>query len=363
MLGTASVPKRAASEIVLIDHREAQLDLPESTAHPLVSICIPTYNGGRWIAECISSALNQTYEPLEILIVDDGSTDNTVEIVRSMEDRRVRLVRNSTHRGLVGNWNECVRLAQGEFIKFLFQDDAFYPQCVERMMQLFAAWPELGLVFARRDFVVEADAPAELAREIVGDYSDQHLKFEDVQALNNGRALFAQHVAKGLYESCIAEPPSTLIRKEVFQRLGLFNTRMHQACDIEMWLRIMFYYDIGFVNEKLLMFRIHGNSATAFNRSNRKAQYDRFWMLEGLLSYPEIKNAYPEITKWRDDLLQRYRRARVRPTAGWRNIRTKDGLREAVRDFREMPGRLRFLKEADGPGEDHPPLHPRLEGA
>jgi glycosyltransferase involved in cell wall biosynthesis len=337
--------------------------LQESTAHPLVSICIPTYNGGGWIAECISSALNQTYEPLEILIVDDGSTDNTVEIARSMRDRRVRLVLNSTHRGLVGNWNECVRLAQGEFIKFLFQDDSFYPHCIETMMRVFAAHPHLGLVFARRDFVVEADAPAELAREIVADYSDQQLKFEDVQAINNGRALFAQHVAKELYQSCIAEPPSTLIRKEVFQRLGLFNTRMHQACDIEMWLRIMFHYDLGFVDEKLLIFRVHGKSATASNRSNRKAEYDRFWMLEGLLSYPEIKNAYPEITKWRDDLLQRYRKARIRPTAGWRSIRTKDGLREAVRDFWEMPGRLGILKEADGTGEGHPPLHPRLEGA
>ncbi len=328
----------------------------------MVSICIPTYNGGRWIAECISSALNQTYESLEILIVDDDSTDNTVEIVRSMEDRRVRLVLNSTHRGLVGNWNECVRLARGEFIKFLFQDDAFYPQCVEKMMQVFAAHPHLGIVFARRDFVVEADAPAELAREIVRHYSDQHLKFEDVQAVNNGRALFAQHVAKGLYQSCIAEPPSTLIRKDVFHRLGLFNTKMRQACDIEMWLRIMFYYDIGFVDEKLLMFRIHGKSATAFNRSNRKAAYDRFWMLEGLLRYPEIKVAYPEITTWRDDLFRRYRKALVRPTAGWRSIRTKNGLREAVRDFREVPGRLKFLKEAAEPLEDNRPLHPRLEG-
>jgi len=349
-------------EIVLTNHREAQLNLDESTAHPLVSICIPTYNGGRWIAECIASALNQTYEPLEILIVDDGSTDNTVETVRAAEDPRVRLVVNSSNRGLVGNWNQCVRLAQGRFIKFLFQDDAFYPPCIGAMMRMFATHPDLGMVFARRDFVVEPDAPAELAREIVGHYSDQHLRFDDVQAVNNGRRLFAQHVAKGLDQSCIAEPPSTLIRREVFQRLGLFNTRMRQACDIEMWLRIMFYYDIGFVDEKLLMFRIHGKSATAFNRSTRKAQYDRFWMLAGLLRYPEIKAAYPEITTWQADLLEGYRKAQIRPTAGWRSIRTKDGLREAVRDFREMPGRLRFLNDADGPGENSPPLHPRLEG-
>jgi len=153
------------------------------------------------------------------------------------------------------------------------------------MMQLFAAHPHLGMVFARREFVVQDDAPPDLARELLANYSDLHLKFDNVQEVNNGRRLFAQHLQKKLYLSCVAEPPSTLISKEVFHRLGLFNTKMRQACDIEMWLRIMFYYDLGFVDEKLLIFRVHGKSATASNRSNRKAEYDRFWMFEGLLNY------------------------------------------------------------------------------
>jgi len=177
------------------------------------------------------------------------------------------------------------------------------------------------------------------------------LRFDNVSAVNNGRELFVQHLERRLFQSCIAEPPSTLIRKEVFRQLGLFNTRMHQACDIEMWLRIMFFYDVGFVDEKLLIFRVHGKSATASNRSTRRAEYDRFWLLEGLLDHPEIAQVYPEITAWREDLLRRYRKSLVRPTAGWRSLGAKDGLREAVKDAREMP-RRRDLARGNTPRDD-----------
>lgn len=330
-------------------------------ARPLVSICIPTHNGERWIEESVRSAFSQTYQPVEILVVDDRSTDNTLELVRSFKDERVRIVVNATRLGLAGNWNECVKLAEGEFIKFLFQDDALYPECTEKMMQLMSQHPLLGLVFARRDLVVESDAPPDLARALLNEYNDLHLRFERVDAVSNGPDLFAQHLDNSLYQSCIAEPPSTLIRKEVFRRLGLFNTRMHQACDIEMWLRIIFFYDVGFVDEKLLLFRIHGKSATASNRSNRKAEYDRFWMLEGLLDHSEIRRAYPKITVWRDDLLKRYRNSLIRPTAGWRSLGEKEGLSEAIRDAREIPHRLQFLREAETFGKDRSRLHPRLQ--
>ncbi|HXM36611.1 MAG TPA: glycosyltransferase [Pyrinomonadaceae bacterium] len=331
-------------------------------ARPLVSICIPTHNGEKWIEESIRSALSQTYQPLKILVVDDRSTDNTVELVRSFKDERVRFVVNERKRGLAGNWNACVRLAEGDFVKFLFQDDTLYPDCTEKMMQLMSAHPSLGLVFTRRELVVESDAPRELARELLTNYSDPHLRFAQIGEVNQAPDLFVQHLEKRLYQSCIAEPPSTLIRKEVFRRLGLFNIRMHQACDIEMWLRIMFFYDVGFVDEKLLIFRIHGKSATASNRLTRKAEYDRFWMFEGLLNHPEIAEAHAEITEWRADLLKRYRQSLIRPTAGWRSLGSREGFREAVRDAREMPRRIKFLREADE-FRSARALHPRLESA
>src|SRR2546423_8587516 len=90
---------------------------------PLVSVCIPTFNGARWIKESLNSALAQSYRPLEIIIIDDASTDETVKVLRSFKDDRIRLFVNEQRLGLACNWNRCVELARGEFIKFLFQDD------------------------------------------------------------------------------------------------------------------------------------------------------------------------------------------------------------------------------------------------
>src|SRR6266498_132578 len=125
---------------------------------PLVSVCIPTFNASRWIQECVESALAQSYQPLEILVVDDASTDCTVGLVRSLNDGRIRLIENKENMGMVSNWNRCVELARGEFIKFLFHDDILYPDCVERMMRLFVSQNNLGLVFSLRDIVSEGDA-------------------------------------------------------------------------------------------------------------------------------------------------------------------------------------------------------------
>jgi glycosyltransferase involved in cell wall biosynthesis len=253
--------------------------LNNSNSRPLVSICVPTYNGEKWLRECLNSALEQTYDHLEVLVLDDVSADSTVSIARSFQDERIRVAVNPQNRGLVGNWNESIRQAKGDLIKFLFQDDTLYPACVEKLVGMFEAYPQLGLVFARRDIVVEADAPAELAQRLLSNYGELHLKFAALREVTPGRELFAEHFDKRLYLTCIAEPPSTLIRKTVFQKLGLFNPRLHQICDIEMWLRIMFFFDIGFVDEKLSSYRFHDQAATASNNATGKNKSDRFWLL------------------------------------------------------------------------------------
>src|SRR5437899_12562971 len=99
---------------------------------PSVSICIPTYNGAAHLAPCLESALNQTWTDFELLIVDDASSDDTVAITEACaaRDRRVRVARNPRNLGLVGNWNRCLELAKGTWIKFLFQDDLLSPACL-----------------------------------------------------------------------------------------------------------------------------------------------------------------------------------------------------------------------------------------
>lgn len=313
-----------------------------------MSVCIPTYNGAEWIEECLESALRQTYRPLEILVVDDVSTDDTVERVRAFKDERIRVVVNAKNRGLVGNWNECLRLAQGDYIKFLFQDDTLQPQCVERMMSLFSRHESLGLVFSPREIILDEGVEEDVAREWLRLYETLHTRFENIGEINDGRALFAEHMRKfseslhrGFIWCCIGEPTTVLIKRECFARVGSFNPQMRQACDIEMWLRIMFFYDIGFIDEKLSAFRVHLRSTSFANRA-QKDWDDPFWLLEGLLSHEEIRLAHTEVEAMRDNLLAR--NSLLRPSAGWRSLRDTEGVRQALADVARMPQRTRFLK-------------------
>lgn len=315
--------------------------MTNNSADTLVSICIPTYNGEKWLLECLDSARSQTYPHLEILLVDDVSTDRTVELARSVKDERLRVVVNRKNRGLVGNWNECVRLSKGEHIKFLFQDDVLYPDSVEKMMGMFRRHPELGLVFSPRDVWVEGDVPGEIAREWLNYAKVLHTRFDVEEGVNDGRALFMQHRDKKFQHCCIGEPTTVLIRKECFRRLGLFNPRVRQTCDVEMWLRIMYFYDVGFIDENLCAFRFHVKSATSTNHQHQNHLYDPFWLLEGLLSHDEIRVGHPDIVRMRDDQIAR--NSLLRPANGWRSVARAGGIREAMDEAASLPRRARFL--------------------
>jgi glycosyltransferase involved in cell wall biosynthesis len=267
-------------------------------SEPLVSICIPTYNGAEWVAEAIHSALEQTYGTFELLLVDDASADDTVEVARTFSDPRIRIEVNKANLGLVGNWNRCVRLARGEFLKFLFQDDVLYPPCLERMLRLFRSHDRIGLVFARRDILLEnpVDPWSVWWKET---FRTVHHQFETIGEINHGRDLFEQYLRKGFCGNWIGEPTSVMVRKECCHRLGLFNTRMHQDSDYEMWIRIMYFYDVGFLDEPLSAFRLHARSTGSVQSGNRQAWLDWMWLLEGLLRHEEIGRTYPQVKKLR----------------------------------------------------------------
>ena len=266
---------------------------------PLVSVCIPTFNAAKWILDCLNSALGQSYRPLEILVVDDASTDNTVDLLRSIKDERIRLVVNERNLGLVQNWNRCVELSRGSLVKFLFQDDLLYPLCVEKMMRLFLGEEKLGLVFSPRDIILDADKDDPQTVEWIEGCTLLHTKFTLLGEINSGRQLFLEYLAKEFRGNWIGEPSSVMIKKECFDRLGLFNVAMYQNCDVEMWLRIIFFYDAGFVHEKLSAFRFHPNSASHANIKSQRHRLDHVRLLDGLLAYDEIRTKYPELKRMR----------------------------------------------------------------
>ena len=113
---------------------------------PLVSICIPIYNGEAFLAEALASVKTQTYPNLEVVVSDDRSSDASLALVEKFQQEVDLPVRIFTHepQGIGANWNHCVAKAKGQYIKFLFQDDVLLPTCVEQMVEAFQQFPELA---------------------------------------------------------------------------------------------------------------------------------------------------------------------------------------------------------------------------
>lgn len=249
-----------------------------------ISICIPTYNGARYLEACMDSVLSQTYKDIEILIVDDGSTDTTLEILEryTTSDQRIRLVRNNKNLGLVGNWNRCVELAQGEWIKFVFQDDWIEPECVEAMLD--ASTLNGSIIACQRNFSFE---------EGVGNSTRQdYLNIPTLSTLFPDAAMisaeaYSETVVDHLAVNFVGEPTAVMFRRSVFDKFGGFSPALIQLCDFEFWTRIAVHTGIAYVPRSLATFRVHNESTTAKNAEhNYGIELDILAMLHDFVFLP-----------------------------------------------------------------------------
>ncbi len=254
---------------------------------PAVSICIPTYNGAAYLAEALQSAVSQTFDDLEILVVDGGSTDGTVAVASSQSDPRIRVVATERNDGMVANWNRTVQLSRGRYVKFLFQDDLLAPTCIERMLGVFERNPSVGLVFSPRDIVVQQPHDP-YTRSWLEHNKDVHLRLGHLNECNDGHALVMSQARDRFRSNCFGEPTCVMIERSRFERVGLFNLRMRQLVDVEMWYRVLYGSDAGFVDERLASFRVHGSAVTASNLETGMGWMDHLWIVEGMLRLPNL---------------------------------------------------------------------------
>ncbi len=235
---------------------------------PLVSICIPSYNGERFIAEAISSALSQTYSPIELILSDDGSIDQTVAIAQSFQANTSInfIVSSHANYGLAKNCNFGLTKAEGKYIKFLFQDDVLTPKCVKEMVNLAEQDAEIGLVFsARKMCFLDGHESNQNLHQIYQDFQDLHTAWSNLQTIQSGQSLLSD---PNLFQhpiNKIGEPSTVLIRRTVFETVGLFDPELNQLVDWDMWLRIMAQCKVGFVNQVLSFFRLHTQQKTCQN--------------------------------------------------------------------------------------------------
>jgi glycosyltransferase involved in cell wall biosynthesis len=136
---------------------------------PLISILIPVFNRAQLIGRAIESALNQTYSNIEVIVVDNASTDDTYNVAKryAQQDRRVRVYQNIENIGPVRNWRRCAELAKGEFAGLLFSDDWYEPTFVEKALE-YLEDPEIGFVFSKVK-LVDVREPGQEVKKLVYD--------------------------------------------------------------------------------------------------------------------------------------------------------------------------------------------------
>jgi glycosyltransferase involved in cell wall biosynthesis len=255
-----------------------------SAGRPLVSVCIPAYNAERWIAGALESALEQSYDELEVVVADNASTDATAEIASGFDDARIRVESAGETIGAVANHNRAIQLSHGAFVKFLHADDLLLPTCVEEMVTLALEDERIGLVFAPRKVVVE-QAPDPEWGELFG---RPHEYFEQLERVNDGRRLFGELLEAGFEANWVGEPSAVLLTREALEHVGLLNERLFQIADLELWARIMVVRKVGFVDQVLSIYRHHGESGTARNALSKRDWFDPTWLFEGLVRIPEL---------------------------------------------------------------------------
>ncbi|MGC9505508.1 glycosyltransferase family 2 protein, partial [Baaleninema sp.] len=244
---------------------DLRLSKTPMSSQPLVSVCIPTYNGSRFLAEALASVEKQTYLNLEIIVADDGSTDETVKIIEAFRDKSetpLHLFRNS-RLGMVRNWNFCLEMATGKYIKFLFQDDVLSPRCIEAMVELAESDSDIGLVFAPRILLLSdnADTIPELM-EVYQICHDVHRGWTTLESIQEGSRLLEDYQLLESPINKIGEPTAVLIRQSAFETVGNFDVELRQLVDVEMWWRILTRFKVGFLDTPLSYFRLHPRQQT-----------------------------------------------------------------------------------------------------
>ncbi|MCP9485233.1 MAG: glycosyltransferase [Gaiellaceae bacterium MAG52_C11] len=238
-----------------------------STAErPLVSIVVPVWNGERHLRESLDSILGQTYANLEVIAVDDASTDSTSAILASYGDR-VRVVRQPVTRGIYGNANDGIALARGEFVGVFHADDVYLSEMIEREVYWLLAHPDAGAVFTSAAFI---------------DTSGREVGRKNIPPeVRGGRALDYPTVLNALlsYKNAFLGCPTALVRAEVYRRVGVYrDSEFKNTSDLEMWLRIARNHPLGVLQEELIRYRRgQGSSSERYHRL--RTDQERFFTI------------------------------------------------------------------------------------
>jgi len=223
---------------------------------PFVSICIPCYNAAPYIGDALKSVLAQTYTNLEIIICDDCSTDNTVEVVRSFIDSRISLHLNTKNTGSSRNYNKVLSFVNGKYVKLLCADDMLMPDCIEKQVRIFETNEDKNIAFVTAEKRVIKENGKFLFVK----------KFPGKGGFYDGKKAVRKSVRYGT--NIFGEPGLPLMKTEIFhQTAGVIEDDYYTYCnDFDLLCKMLLFGDLYVIKESLFLFRIVYPSTTSKTR-------------------------------------------------------------------------------------------------
>lgn len=243
---------------------------------PLVSIIVPVFNGELYFRDSLDSILGQTCKNIEVLVMDDASTDSTPEIVASYGER-VKYFRQSENKGIYQNANDGIELAKGDYVAIYHSDDIYDPRIVELEVDYLEKHKEVGAVFCKDIFVDGENR----------EYGRLQLQPE----VSGGSPLSYQVVFNALleYKNRMFVCPTAMVRASVYREVGTYRQdKFFNTSDLDMWLRIARKYPLAIIEKHLLRYRhFAGQSSRRYHKLRTDAE--RFFTIIDLYLAEEGK--------------------------------------------------------------------------
>lgn len=210
------------------------------SVHPKITVVTPSYNQGEFIRDTIESVLNQTYDNIEYIVMDGGSTDQTVDILRSYGDRIIW--RSEKDGGQADAVNKGIRIAEGEIIGWLNSDDTYYPDTIEKAVKALQEHPDVDMIYGEGCYVDREGNETELYATRLFDH-------------------------ESLAKECVICQPAAFFTKEIVEKVGLLRADLQLCMDYELWMRISQQGKIMYVPYVLATSRMYEDNKTLSRRN------------------------------------------------------------------------------------------------
>ncbi len=218
----------------------------ENTMKPLISICVPSYNHQKFVKEAVESVLNQTYSNFELIIIDDCSVDNSINIIKSYDDPRIKFYQNEDNMGGYRTLNKAARLAKGDLVAILHTDDKYDHHFLEEIVKAYNKYPDSKV------FVTAVYNQDDVLRHITPIYP-----FNSEGIITRKEAM-----TRLTYDNNIGNGVNLVIHKDALCEKDLYNQKYTIVGDLDLFMRLAENYDFVYINKLLTYYRMHDSNLT-----------------------------------------------------------------------------------------------------